>query len=180
MADIWSSDWSKITQDSWSTAPYNQLPGHTDCRFSLFTPLPLKRSEALRRACDPRRHAIMRPGLQLVTCPTDSGYRDRIFLPIGSLALLDVSAWAGHRARPVEPADTDTRATPRSPKRALCVFFLSGDAHGVHVGDEGGSVCDDARLEPVRSLNDEWGERRKGAGEWGRLRGSRLRRLRGS
>ena len=87
----------------------------------------------------------MRPGLQLVTCPTDSGYRDRIFLPIGSLALLEGTA--------LDPYGRD----PTLPKRALCVFFLSGDAHeSMSVT----SVCDDARL-AVRSLNDEWGERRR-------------------
>ena len=87
----------------------------------------------------------MRPGLQLVTCPTDSGYRDRIFLPIGSLALLEGTA--------LDPYGRD----PTLPKRALCVFFLSGDAHeSMSVT----SVSDDARL-AVRSLDDEWGERRR-------------------
>ena len=87
----------------------------------------------------------MRPGLQLVTCPTDSGYRARIFLPIGSLALLEGTA--------LDPYGRD----PSLPKRALCVFFLSGDAHeSMSVT----SVSDDARL-AVRSLDDEWGERRK-------------------
>ena len=86
----------------------------------------------------------MRPGLQLVTCPTDSGYRDRIFLPIGSLALLEGTA--------LDPYGRD----PSLPK-ALCVFFLSGDAHeSMSVT----SVSDDARL-AVRSLDDEWGERRR-------------------
>ena len=99
-----------------------------------------------RKHCAARasRHAIMRPGLQLVTCPTDSGYRDRIFLPIGSLALLEGTA--------LDPYGRD----PSLPK-ALCVFFLSGDAHeSMSVT----SVSDDARL-AVRSLDDEWGERRR-------------------
>lgn len=108
-------------------------------------PAPQRSGGALHRA-QRRRYVIMRPGLLLVTCPTDAGYRARLFLPIGSIALVEGTS--------LDPYRQDVRSP--LPRR-LAVFFLSGDAHESMTMT---SVSDDARL-AVRTLDDERGDRRK-------------------